>query len=85
MDPKSRIRPTARSSASRRGEHSDARTVNPTPTHILYHPSTNLSMNLLNRADFLPAFRARLDEEPEVVVAEFEAFRKGRTSSLYAL
>ena len=42
-------------------------------------------MNLLNRADFLPAFRARLDEEPEVVVAEFEAFRKGRTSSLYAL
>ncbi|KAL8292284.1 hypothetical protein RQP46_001750 [Phenoliferia psychrophenolica] len=39
--------------------------------------STNLSMNLLNRADFLPAFRARLDDEPDVVVAEFEAFRKG--------
>ncbi|KAK4699612.1 presequence protease, partial [Phenoliferia sp. Uapishka_3] len=42
--------------------------------------STGLSMNLLKRAEFLPAFRARLDEEPEAVVAEFEAFRKGLTN-----
>lgn len=33
-------------------------------------------MNLLTRAEFLPAFVARLKEEPEVVVKEFEAFRR---------
>lgn len=45
---------------------------------ISQEESTNLSMNLLNRAEFLPVFGARLKAEPEAVVAEFEAFRKAR-------
>lgn len=39
--------------------------------------STNIAMNLLNRVDFLPAFIERLKEEPDAVVADFEAFRTG--------
>lgn len=38
-------------------------------------------MNLLNRIDFLPAFAARLKEEPDVVVSQFEIFRQGRKSA----
>ncbi|GAA5896610.1 Sdd3p [Sporobolomyces salmoneus] len=41
--------------------------------------STNVTMNLLNRIEFLPAFAARLKEEPEAVVSHFETFRKGLT------
>lgn len=36
-------------------------------------------MNLLNRAEFLPAFIARLKQEPDAIVAEFKAFRRGST------
>ncbi|GAA5862491.1 hypothetical protein JCM1840_004200 [Sporobolomyces johnsonii] len=42
--------------------------------------STNVAMNLLNRADFLPAFISRLKEEPEAVVSQFETFRQGLTN-----
>lgn len=41
----------------------------------MHGDSTNITMNLLNRCDFLPAFVARLKEEPDAIVAEFEAFR----------
>lgn len=40
-------------------------------------------MNLLNRAEFLPAFVARLKEEPEAVIKEFEAFRDGGMFDFY--
>jgi hypothetical protein len=43
--------------------------------------SSNVAMNLLNRAEFLPAFLVRLKSEPDAVVAEFEAFRQGRAFS----
>lgn len=39
-------------------------------------------MNLLNRIEFLPAFAARLKEEPEAVVSLFETFRQGRALDL---
>ncbi|GAA5957635.1 hypothetical protein JCM21900_000775 [Sporobolomyces salmonicolor] len=42
--------------------------------------STNVAMNLLNRAQFLPAFISRLKEEPEAVVSQFETFRQGLTN-----
>ena len=42
--------------------------------------SSNVAMNLLNRAEFLPAFLERLKSEPEKVVKEFEVFRNGRES-----
>jgi len=38
--------------------------------------SMALSLNLLHRADFLPLFKERLNDDPDGVVAEFEAFRK---------
>lgn len=38
--------------------------------------------NLLNRVEFLPAFVARLKDEPEAVVAEFESFRRSSESTL---
>ncbi len=38
--------------------------------------SMALGLNLLHRADFLPEFKERLQNDPEGVVAEFEAFRR---------
>jgi hypothetical protein len=37
-------------------------------------------MNLLTRVEFLPAFLARLNDEPDAVVAEFESFRDASAS-----
>ncbi|GAA6054755.1 hypothetical protein JCM3770_000927 [Rhodotorula araucariae] len=42
--------------------------------------STNVALNLLNRSEFLPAFIERLKENPDAVVKQFEAFRKGLTN-----
>jgi len=39
-------------------------------------------MNLLNRIEFLPAFAARLKDEPDAVATQFETFRRGRKSIL---
>jgi hypothetical protein len=40
--------------------------------------STNITLNLLNRAEFFPAFLERLKQDPDAVVKQFEAFRRSR-------
>ncbi|GAA5857078.1 hypothetical protein JCM9279_001947 [Rhodotorula babjevae] len=41
--------------------------------------SSNVALNLINRAEFLPAFIERLKLEPDAIIKEFEAFRQGLT------
>lgn len=41
--------------------------------------SINAASNLFNRVEFLPAFVARLKDEPQAVVAQFEQFRRAIT------
>lgn len=44
---------------------------------IAEETSTALALNLLNRAEFLPAFLERVKEDPEGTLKRFEAFRQG--------
>ncbi|GJN92120.1 hypothetical protein Rhopal_005150-T1 [Rhodotorula paludigena] len=46
---------------------------------IAEETSTALALNLLNRAEFLPAFLERVKEDPEGTLKRFEAFRQGLT------
>ncbi|GAA5981276.1 hypothetical protein JCM10908_004049 [Rhodotorula pacifica] len=42
--------------------------------------SANITLNLLNRAEFYPAFLERLKNDPDAVVKQFEAFRRSLTN-----
>ncbi|KAI5480305.1 zinc metalloprotease [Pseudohyphozyma bogoriensis] len=46
-------------------------------TMIVNPDSTSVSMSLLTRADAMPEFAESLKSDPDAVVAEFEAFRRG--------
>lgn len=43
---------------------------------IAQDASSNVALNLLNRADALPALQTTLKEDPDTVIADFEALRQ---------